>query len=116
VARFYVSTGEVGQTAAALQSLAAVFDQQVDAADTAVNAVVGASWTGTSADEFAQSWQLLVAEAAATRAALSSVISRMQSAEVTYVATDGSSANNSNAIVGAFTRSAGSSSSNDDGK
>jgi len=107
VARFDVSTGQVDATAGALHSLAAVFDQQVESADSAVSAVVGASWTGASADEFAASWQVLLATAASTRTALSSIISRMESAGVVYAGTETANAAASRAMEGAFGRVSG---------
>lgn len=90
--QFYVSTGSVAQTAAALSTLLAEFDQQLESANSAVTGVVGASWTGDSADVFGEGWGNLLVDAAATRAALASLIQRLGGAESIYESTDSSRA------------------------
>lgn len=90
MSRFFVSTGQVATTADALQSLVTEFDAQLEVANTSVAGVVGATWTGEAADEFADEWQRLVADAAATRSALASLVARMRAADSAYEGVDAS--------------------------
>ncbi|MDE0572353.1 WXG100 family type VII secretion target [Demequina sp. B12] len=90
MSRFFVSTGAVATTADALQALVSEFDSQLETANASVTGVVGATWTGESADEFASEWQSLLGDAAATRAALASLVARMRAADAGYEGVDAS--------------------------
>ncbi|GIG53852.1 WXG100 family type VII secretion target [Demequina activiva] len=110
MAHFSVSTGSIAGSAAALSGLLAEFDQHVDAANGAVTGVVGASWNGAASDTFGESWSSFLIDAAATRAALASIVQRMGGAEATYESTEAS--NTSAAQSGAAAMRSGGSSAN----
>lgn len=88
MAHFSVSTPALGYSAAAMAAALADFDARVAQVSASVNSVVGASWTGGAADEFASSWTEWLAGAATTRAALASIVARLQAAEAGYVTTE----------------------------
>ena len=86
--RFSVSTPTLGYSASSLNTAVGLFDAQIAQATAAVNAVVGASWTGSASDEFAQAWTAWLATAELTRAALLDVATLLQGAQVTYEVTE----------------------------
>ncbi|WP_062303086.1 WXG100 family type VII secretion target [Demequina subtropica] len=84
MSRFSVSTGQVATTADLLQGLLHDLGARLDVANASVSGVVGASWTGDAADEFASAWQGLLTDAAAVQVALTSLVARMRAAEGGY--------------------------------
>lgn len=109
MAHFSVSTGSIGGSASALSGLLAEFDQHVDAANSAVTGVVGASWNGAASETFGESWSSFLIDAAATRAALASLVQRMGGAEATYESTEASNASAARSSVAAMRTGGGSS-------
>lgn len=71
-----------------MSAAVAQFDGQVSQISGVVSSIVGASWTGEAADEFAQSWADWQTSASAVRTALTDIVARLQGAESTYVSTE----------------------------
>ena len=88
MSHFSVSTPALGYSAASMSAALADFDARVAQVSASLNSVVGASWTGDSADKYAEGWALWLQSADATRAALVDIVARLQSAEGAYSATE----------------------------
>lgn len=86
--QFSITTPSLGFSASAMTSALAQFDAQVAQATSSVNAVVGASWTGSAADAFLADWNDFLLSATATREALASVAMRLQTAQSAYESTE----------------------------
>lgn len=82
--QFHVSTPALGFSAASMTGAVAQFDAHLAQVSAAVNAVVGASWTGSAADAFLEDWTSFLASAGITREALVSIAMRLHSAQNSY--------------------------------
>jgi WXG100 family type VII secretion target len=108
MSQFRVSTPALGYSAAAMSAALADFDAHVAQVSASVNAVVGASWSGSAADAFAESWSGWLSDAALTRAALADIVLRLQSAGSAYELTEGQIASASRgSAVGTDTKKVG---------
>ncbi|WP_062303068.1 WXG100 family type VII secretion target [Demequina subtropica] len=84
MSQFTVSTDQVATTSDLLQGLLSELRVRIDVANASVAGVVGASWTGAAADDFAAEWQALLADTAVGQAVLTVLIARLRAAEDTY--------------------------------
>jgi len=101
--QFSVDTSAVGYTAASMSSALAQFDAQVAAVASAVNGVVGASWSGQAADTFAQAWASWVQSAELTRLGLAAIVADLHYAQTTYESTERSIETQNDAMTGELT-------------
>jgi len=86
--QFSVDTSAVGYTAASMSSALSQFDAQVAAVTSAVNGVVGSSWSGEAADAFSQAWATWLQSAELTRLGLAGIVSDLQVAQGGYETTE----------------------------
>lgn len=86
--QFSVRTDSLGYTAASLSSALAQFDAQISAVSATVNGVVGGSWSGEAAEQFAQAWHEWLASAEITRASLTAIAAKLHAAEGGYETTE----------------------------
>jgi len=89
VVEFRVRAQSLGEVAAQLQGVVTTFDAQVAEAAGAVSSVAGASWQGDDAEEFTRAWTEWQAGAVVVRAALTSLASKLVSAQSGYLGTEG---------------------------
>ncbi|UYO98776.1 WXG100 family type VII secretion target [Microbacterium sp. M28] len=82
--QFHVSTPALGYSASAMTGAVAQFDAQLAQVNAAVNAVVGATWTGSAADAFLEEWTAFLTSAGLTRESLVSIAARLQAAQGGY--------------------------------
>jgi uncharacterized protein YukE len=87
--QFYVSTPALGFSAASMTSAVAQFDAQLAQISATVNAVVGATWTGSAADAFLEEWTSFLASAALTRESIVSIATRLHAAQAGYDGNEG---------------------------
>lgn len=86
---FRVRAQSLGEVAAQLQSVVTTFDAQVAEAASVVSSVSGASWQGDDADTFLEAWTEWQAGAVVVRAALTSLATKLVSAQSGYLGTEG---------------------------
>lgn len=86
---FRVRAQSLGEVAAQLQSVVTTFDAQVAEAASVVSSVSGASWQGDDADTFVEAWTEWQAGAVVVRAALTSLATKLVSAQSGYLGTEG---------------------------
>lgn len=67
----------------------AQFDAQLAQISATVNAVVGATWTGSAADAFLEEWTSFLASAALTRESIVSIATRLHAAQAGYDGNEG---------------------------
>lgn len=86
--QFSVDTSAVGYTAASMSSALAQFDAQVASVTSAVNAVVGSSWSGEAANAFAEAWSTWLQASELTRMGLAGIVADLQVAQSGYETTE----------------------------
>ncbi len=85
---FRVRASSLGEVAAQLQTVVAVFDAHVATADGTVKGIVNASWKGEDADKFETDWSTWMEQATLVRTALTTLASQLTSGEASYVANE----------------------------
>lgn len=98
MSQFSVETAALGYTAASMTTALGVFDGQLASVSAAVNAVVGASWSGEAADAFATAWASWLTSAEYTRLALADIAATLQVGQGTYESVDTGLAAQSQAV------------------
>lgn len=86
--QFRVRAQSLGEVAAQLQGVIAVFDSHVEQAASAVSNVVDATWVGEDADKFAEQWEVWSASALTLRASLTSLAVQLGTAEGSYTSNE----------------------------
>lgn len=85
---FRVRAQSLGEVAAQLQGVIAVFDGNVEQAASVVDSVVGASWQGEDAEKFAEYWEQWNAAAIVVRTSLTTLAMQLTTAEASYTTTE----------------------------
>jgi WXG100 family type VII secretion target len=85
---FRVRATSLGEVAANLQTVVAVFDAACNQANSSVRGVVNASWQGEDADNFDQQWTQWNATALTVRTSLVALAAQLTAAEGSYTTTE----------------------------
>ncbi len=87
--QFRVRASSLGEVAANLQSVIAVFDGHVASTSNVVGSVADVSWRGEDATAFLESWALWQQQADLVRLSLTTLAGQLVAAEAGYTTTEG---------------------------